>query len=136
LVPAQLGFGVHQGAEAAVHAARIFLANISSGQAMLKIDFSNAFNTLRRDVMLDVIRQELPALYPFIDSCYSGQSFLKFGHFTIMSDEGPQQGDPLGPLLFCITAMALVKRVKSQLNIWFMDDGTMAGDVGTLLADF
>ena len=136
LVPSQLGFGVHQGAEAAVHAARSFLANISSGQAMLKIDFSNAFNTLRRDVMLDVIREELPALFPYIDSCYSGQSYLRFGHFTIMSDEGPQQGDPLGPLLFCITAMAIVKRVKSQLNIWFMDDGTMGGDVGTLLADF
>ena len=101
LAPHQLGFGIQQGTEAAAHAARSLLANMGSGEALLKIDFTNAFNTLSRDVMLDVIRDELPELFPFIDSCYSGQSFLLFGRYTLPSDEGPQQGDPLGPLLFC-----------------------------------
>jgi len=136
LAPAQLGFGVPQGAEAAAHAARCFLSNVADGHALLKIDFSNAFNTLRRDTMLDVIKKELPALFPFIDSCYSASSFLRFGNFTLQSDEGPQQGDPLGPLLFCTTVMTLVQRIKSQCNIWYMDDGTMGGHVDTLLADF
>ena len=136
LAPAQLGFGIQLGAEAAVHAARSFLSNLSSGQALLKIDFTNAFNSLRRDQMLAVIREELPELFPFIDSCYAGQSFLRFGQFTLLSDEGPQQGDPLGPLLFCSTTLALVKRVKSQCNIWYMDDGTLGDEVDTLLADF
>jgi len=52
LAPSQLGFGVPLGAEAAAHAAhaahaaRCFLTNILSNQALLKLDFSNAFNTL------------------------------------------------------------------------------------------
>jgi hypothetical protein len=67
--------------------------------------------------MLLVIREELPELFPFISSCYSGISFPRFGNYSLMSDEGPQQGDPLGPLLFCLNVMALVKRIKSQCNI-------------------
>jgi hypothetical protein len=53
-----------------------------------------------------------------------------------MSDEGPQQGDPLGPLLFCLTVIALVKRIKSQCNIWYMDDGANGDNVEVLLSDF
>ena len=59
LKPRQLGFGVHLGAEAAVHAARVFLENLKSGQALLKVDFSNAFNTLRRDCMLSTVHIEI-----------------------------------------------------------------------------
>jgi hypothetical protein len=136
LAPHQLGFGVQLGAEAAAHAARSFLNGMENGQALLKIDFTNAFNTMHRDVMLSVIHDELPELFPFIDSCYAGRSFLQFGQYTLMSDEGPQQGDPLGPLLFCASIMSLVKRVKSQCNIWYMDDGTLGGEVETLLEDF
>ena len=119
-----------------MHSARTFLNNIGNGQALLKIDFSNAFNTLSRNEMLSVIQNELPELYPSISSCYSGSSFLRFGRYTLLSDEGPQQGDPLGPLLFCVTVMQLVKRIKSQFNIWYMDDGTIGGEVETLVADF
>ena len=85
--------------------------------------------------MLAVIHEELPELFSFIDSCYSG-SFLRFGQFTLHSEEGCLQGDPLGPLLFCHTVMALVKRIKSQCSVCFMDDGTMGDDVDTLMTDF
>ena len=53
-----------------------------------------------------------------------------------MSDERPQQGDPLGPLLFCLNVMAFVKQVKSQCNIWYMDDGAIGDNVDALLSDF
>ena len=52
------------------------------------------------------------------------------------SDEGPKQGDPLGPLLFCCTAMSLVQRIKSEFNVWYMDDGTLGGNFQQLLDDF
>jgi hypothetical protein len=136
LAPKQLGFGVRFGAEAAAHAARSFLSNLERGQALLKIDFSNAFNTLRRDQMLYMVRNELPELYPFIYSCYSDQSFLRFGQYTLTSEEGTQQGDPLGPLLYCCTTMSFVKRVKSVFNVWYMDDGTLGGNADALLTDF
>jgi hypothetical protein len=46
LRPTQLGYGTRRGAEAAVHAARICLSNLDVGQVMLKLDYSNAFNTV------------------------------------------------------------------------------------------
>jgi len=42
--------------------------------------------------MLAVINEELPELLPFINSCCFKHSFLQFGHCTLLSDEGPQQG--------------------------------------------
>jgi hypothetical protein len=90
LATSQLGFGIQQGAEAAAHSARSFLSNISKGQALLKIDFTNAFNTLGRNEMLRVIHNKLPELlFNFIANCYSDSSFLRFGQFTLMSAEGP-----------------------------------------------
>ncbi len=52
LAPHQLGYGVRGGAEPAVHAARKFLSNLDPKHAIVKLDFSNAFNSIRRDSML------------------------------------------------------------------------------------
>ena len=41
--------------------------------------------------------------------------------------EGVQQGDPLWPLLFCLTIHPLVSLLKSELSIWYLDDGTIGG---------
>jgi len=49
LAPSQLGFGIAGGAEAAIRAARRYVDNMMPGQVFMKIDFKNAFNTLRRD---------------------------------------------------------------------------------------
>jgi len=62
LAPSQLGFGVPLGAEAAAHAACVFLTNSGPGQALVKIDFSNALNTLHRNEMLKMVHSEIPAL--------------------------------------------------------------------------
>jgi hypothetical protein len=120
LPPAQLGFGIQWGAKAAAHAACSFLGNLSDGQAFLNIDFSDAFNTLRRERTFAVIRKEMPEFFPFTYSCYSSQSFIRFDQYTLLSDEGTQQGAPLGPLLFFLTIITLVKQIRSQCNIWMM----------------
>ena len=44
LAPRHLGYGVRWGAEAAVHAARHFLCGMDLNQAIVKLDFQNAFN--------------------------------------------------------------------------------------------
>jgi hypothetical protein len=51
LAPAQLGFAIHQGTETATHASHSFRSSLTDGQALLKIDFTYALNTLRRDRM-------------------------------------------------------------------------------------
>src|SRR5207245_6185140 len=70
LKPKQLGFGVRGGADAVVHAARNYLSNIEDGKALLKIDFSNAFNCLRRDSILEAVSELFPELLSFVASCY------------------------------------------------------------------
>ena len=66
LAPHQLGFGVPLGAEAAVHASRIFLYNLQPGHLILKLDFRNAFNCLCRDKMIAAVKQLAPELLPLV----------------------------------------------------------------------
>ena len=79
------------------------------GQAMLKLDSVDAFNAISRDVILQTVCCELPELFPFIKSCYDSASHLCFGEFLVSSDEGVQQGDPLGPLIFGASSLKLTK---------------------------
>ena len=62
------GFSVPGGAEAAVHATRRFLSQMPSDHVIVKLDFINAFNSVRRDVVLDAAAQNTPELYP-LRSC-------------------------------------------------------------------
>ena len=60
--PIQLGIGTPGGGEAAIHAVRRYTENLPKDYIIVKLDFKNAFNTLRRDTMLEAIRRELPEL--------------------------------------------------------------------------
>ena len=92
-----MGFGISGGAEAAVHAGRVYLNHLSSDKAILKVDFENA-------VRID-------------------------------SSEGIQQGDPIGPLLFCLTIHDLVLNLNSQFKVFYLDDGTIDGKFEDISAD-
>jgi len=53
----------------------------------------------------------------------------------LLSDEGIQQGDPLGPLLFCVSSLKLDRRMTSEFNAWYLDDGSLGGHVSSLLCE-
>ena len=55
--PRQLGYGIANGAEAAVHAARLYLNKADHNTVMVKLDFKNAFNSIRRDKMLEAVQE-------------------------------------------------------------------------------
>ena len=135
LRPVQLGYGSSGGCEAAVHAIRRFLSN-SGPRVLMKIDYKNAFNSLRRDRLLEVIKSELPDLYPFIWQVYSSSSTLFFGDILIQSASGVQQGDPLGPALFSLSIHSLASSLLSKVNIWYLDDGTIGGSTEEVVRDF
>jgi len=59
-------------------------------------------------------------------SPYSQPSFLYFGSHVLQSEEGPQQGDPLGMLLSCITIHSLITSMGSDLMLSYPDDLTPA----------
>ena len=132
LAPRQLGFGIPLGAEAAVHAASLYLRHMSERHLLLKLDFKNAFNSLRRDTMLLAVKDRAPELYPLIHSAYGTPLSLFIGDKIIQSAEGVQQGDPL---LFCFTTMHLLKGLESELRIFYLDDGTLGGKVEDVLQD-
>jgi hypothetical protein len=125
--PIQLGVGIRGGCEAAVHACRRYLENIPDNHVIAKLDFSNAFNSLHRDAMLNAISTHVPEIYAFCHLAYSTSSILKFGNHTIYSQEGCQQGDPLGPLIFCLTIHPILQSLNSNFKIGYLDDITIAG---------
>lgn len=50
-LPVQIGFGVPQAMESTAHAARAYVTGLQPGQGLLKLDFKNAFNMVRRDTV-------------------------------------------------------------------------------------
>ena len=135
LAPLQLGYGMPHGAEAAVHATRLYLDNMPDDHLFLKLDFSNAFNSLRRDRMMESVRQRTPEMYPFVFSAYEEPSSLLCGDAVLPSLERVQQGDPLGPLLFCLTIYPLIQQLTSKFRLFYLDDGIMGGCLSDILHD-
>ena len=130
--PLQLGVGVSGGAEAAVHR---YLSTMPDIHVVVKLDFTNAFNSLRRDCMLEAIARDVPELYRFVYASYTVEPILQHGSGTVRSREGPQQGDPLGPLEFCCTIHPLLERLRSELRIGFLDILTLGGDSDIVVSD-
>ena len=135
LAPRQLGYGVRGGSEAAVHAARRFLNNMGTCQAMVKLDFENAFNSVRRDCMLEAVQLLCPPLYAFAHSAYAAPSNLFWDDNTFSSAEDVQQGDPLGPLFFCLLLHQHSLQLKSEFQALYLDDATLAGNCQYLVHD-
>ena len=136
--PNQLGVGTPKGVESAVHAVRAYIKNEKvSDKVLLKIDFKKAFNQVSRDVILRKVKALVPEIYPFIFQSYASSSTLFYGgDHKIESREGVQQGDPLGPFLFSLATTDLIESCRSELKIFYLDDGTLAGDVETVLSDY
>ena len=128
LSPLQLGFGTAGGGEAAAHAARHLLQNSPNDHLLLKLDFKNAFNCLIHDKMLETVLQSAPLLFPFAYSVYESPTFLYYRNTILISQEGVQQGDPLGSLLFCLTIHPMVQQLKSRFKVFYMDDSTLGGN--------
>jgi hypothetical protein len=103
-VPLQLGVGLRGGAEIAVHLVRSVVEAHGSDDsfALRTFDFTNAFNEVSRQKILDIVQDKYPELYPYVKMCYAKSSHLWWDWHRMMSAWGVQQGDPLGPLLLCL----------------------------------
>ena len=93
----------------------------------LSFDFSNAFNTLRRDIMLEAVARCIRELYAMAFANYSQATQLKSNDYIIMSAEGPQQGDPLSALLFCLALQSLIRELASSLGVGYLHGVTLEG---------
>lgn len=70
-----------------------------------------------------------PHLFHFVRKCYYLPTYLFFGEETILSQAGTQQGDPCGIII-------LFELLKSQFVVFYLDDGTIAGNPESVFEDF
>lgn len=141
LWPLQSGVAVPLGVECGVHTVRQWFDRNANDRSkvLLKIDFSNAFNSIDRGAFLREVRHHLPGLSRWAEWCYGSPSNLIFGRAIIPSEVGVQQGDPLGPLCFALGIQPILEKIaadgKPELDLVsaFLDDVVVAGS-GTAVA--
>jgi len=61
--------------------------------------------------------------------------FCFFGQYTVQSQEGAQQGNPIGSLLFCNTIQPLLSSLHFNLIIGYLDDVTLGGHLDVVASD-
>jgi hypothetical protein len=134
LEPHQFGVAFPGGAERVVHETRRWVSSAArdGSEIAVKVDFSNAFNCVTRDAFLAAVRRDIPDMAAYVEWVYKAVPILWYGDNELASEEGVQQGDPLGPALFSLAIAPLTKRLRADyprlaLNHWFLDDGTLAG---------
>ena len=136
----QAGVACPAGAEIVVHSTRAVVdARWSDPDfVLLKVDFANAFNSIDRHALLMQCRESFPDLLPWVRWCYGDQPWLFHPTGNLRSCVGVQQGDPLGPFLFCLVLRVLTARVVARcpdlyLHQWYLDDGVIGGSSADVL---
>jgi len=130
----QYGVGSKAGCEVVIHRVEELLRQ-NARFVVAKSDFKNAFNSLFRKRILAALRNSFPGLYKYVVQVYGTGSdlwaFIEQGRRQAMSsEEGVQQGDVLGPFLFCL----VVHPILLELNEHLRTRG--GGEVLGLMDDF
>ena len=84
--PIQLGVGVSGSYESAVHVTRCFMESMPNEFIIAKLDFTNAFNNLRRNAMPEAVCKTVPEIYKFCYLSYDQLTKLRYGSRTISSE--------------------------------------------------
>ena len=115
------------------HVQRLLEENPEFG--VLKTDISNAFNCVSRKHLLQEVAAHFSELYGHVKQMYGQSSPLLYfnGHSTciIESQEGVQQGDPLGPALFSLAIHPIICKAQEKSTtttvLAYLDDIFVVG---------
>jgi hypothetical protein len=114
------------------------LLKLHPSHVLFKTDFSNAFNSMYRVQILRAVKTHFPGLYPLVKSVYAPRSDLWTNvdatnkRVSVSSEEGVQQGDALGPFLFCLVLQPLLVKLNEMLNGAGKTDGEVLGEMDDL----
>ena len=136
--PRQLGVGTPGGCEAIIHAAREFIkfsSELNSPQIFIKVDVSNAFNSIDRPAFLSEIAQNCPQIFPLMRQAYGFSSPIFYGKTKLLSETGLHQDDPLASLAFSLAINPIIGAISSPFNAWYLDDGAFGGGLEQTLDD-
>jgi hypothetical protein len=126
------------GTESVIHITRSFVnSNLKNNEdiAIIKLDISNAFNSIFRSTVVPALGSISPASTNYLLNCYQKPSYLIYGDRIVESTRGVQQGDPIGMDAFCAGIHPVVKHLNKfnlSLNAWYADDATLAGSYHNL----
>ena len=77
------------------------------------------------------VQSHCPELSAWCDFTLRSKSPLFCGSDTVSSEEGVQQGDPLGPAFFALTILTTSRELNNlqllKWNVWYLDDGILVG---------
>ncbi|MDO9013575.1 MAG: reverse transcriptase domain-containing protein, partial [Polynucleobacter sp.] len=138
--PIQFGVAVAGGTEAIIHYARAHLQK-NPDHCLIQVDIKNAFNEISRQAFFAVLLSAFPGLFPFVKLFYGIEGGLFIDDIvSIASREGVQQGDPLGPFLFCLGIQAIladltVSHPECKI-LAYMDDISILGPPAAALRVF
>ncbi|CAM9601111.1 unnamed protein product, partial [Laminaria digitata] len=93
-----------------------------TGNWVVLTDCSNAFNTVKRTAVLEVVANCVPALTPLVSKCNGTRQADVFSRMdsgetrTIAFSCGVQQGDPMGPAMFCLSLRPGLQRFQEEFE--------------------
>ena len=131
----QVGVAEKNGTELLVHSMSSALEFVKDNNdyAILSVDFQNAFNTVSRDKVLELIHLKLPSVYGLLQYIYGAPSQVIYSNEVIIkATAGVVQGDALSGIAFCLVlADALgdspVTKSKDALGLQYYDDCYVIG---------
>lgn len=148
--PIHLGIATKFGAESLVHSIKATdeIYQAESRFVVLLVDLKNAFNLCNRTTFLNLVMRNFPEIFNWVAYCYHNNvSHLWQGSEDILSVLGVQQGDPLGPLLFCLVLRPILEELRelfslnedtedcdeaAPLHQWYFDDGYLIATHNTI----
>ena len=139
--PTQVGVAIPAAPEQICHILRQLCHQLPRDQQyVLQVDLKNAFNTVRRIDIMRAVQSHCPELSAWCDFTLRSKSPLFCGSDTVSSEEGVQQGDPLGPAFFALTILTTSRELNNlqllKWNVWYLDDGILVGPNRLCLRSF
>ena len=130
----QLCVGQCVGAEAVVYAMRELFIKPST-EAVLLVDASNAFNSLNRQAALHNIRHLCPPIVTTLINTYRDPTSLFVDGFSLLSQEGTTQDDPLAMPMYAIATIPLICSLPNNVKqAWYADDASASSCLRDLRA--
>jgi Reverse transcriptase (RNA-dependent DNA polymerase) len=90
--------------------------------------FSNAFNKVSRQEMLNEFAENFPQIAKWMKICYKTPPILRINvENSLHGESGTSQGDPCAPFAFALVLHKQLKRMgtlnlETNLNAWYLDD--------------